>query len=185
MNPCPVLPVVAWHSHRLNRGARREGSGPSQPPPTALETLSGSRCPTSSARLLETFARPTTLRTKLAQLGSQAATQIRTNSNPQAAAGPECLLSLFGPRIDQAIYQSLSLRVSAFDKQGNPTAENFEKPPGRIASFANRTAVGIPRVALVIGSIAAIVAIAITVTLFALHRENTNDLVNHLGGNLG
>jgi hypothetical protein len=93
VNPYPVLPVVAWHSHRLNRGARREGSGPSQPPPTALETLSGSRCPTSSARLLETFARPTTLRTKLAQLGSQAATQIRTNSNPQAAAGPEWLPS--------------------------------------------------------------------------------------------
>jgi hypothetical protein len=104
VNPCPVLPVVAWHSHRLNRGARREGSGPSQPPPTALETLSGSRCPTSSARLLETFARPTTLRTKLAQPGSQAATQIRTNSNPQAAAGPECLRHRFTAHAEMSTF---------------------------------------------------------------------------------
>ena len=110
MNPCPVLPVVAWHSHRLNRGARREGSGPSQPPPTALETLSGSRCPTSSARLLETFARPTTLRTKLAQLGSQAATQIRTNSNPQAAAGPECLPVLRRANLSNATLLETTLR---------------------------------------------------------------------------
>jgi hypothetical protein len=89
-------------------------------------------------------------------------------------------LALFGAHYDPSVYKRLVQRVSAFDEHGDANVDMLEKPPGRIAHFLNLTVSGIPKITLVVASIATVAAIIIALVLFILHRMNINDLLHYL-----
>lgn len=89
-------------------------------------------------------------------------------------------LLLFGGRRDRIFYQSLAEQVSAFDEYGHPAIDVVEKPPGRLTSIISRTATSIPKIALVVTGLSAIVAIAIAAALLAIHRMSVDEFLHFL-----
>ena len=86
---------------------------------------------------------------------------------------------LTAPR-DQDIYHSLGEKVSAFGKDGEPAVELMDKPPGRLAILASRTVTSVPRIGLVITSIAGIAVILTAIILTLLHKMNVHELLSYL-----
>jgi hypothetical protein len=89
-------------------------------------------------------------------------------------------LSMLGTHYDEAVYHCLIQQVSAFDERGNPTVDAIERPPSRAVRLMSFTTSGIPKIALVVTSIAAIAAISMAVALALLHRMNLNELLRYL-----
>jgi hypothetical protein len=89
-------------------------------------------------------------------------------------------LSLLSAEHGPDLYHCLAEVVSAFDGKGLPAVELIEKPPGWLAVLASSALATIPRIALVVTSIAATVAIVIATTLTILHRMNIEQLLRFL-----
>jgi hypothetical protein len=89
-------------------------------------------------------------------------------------------LALFAAHRDQTAYQRLAEQAAAFDEHGDPAVDLIGNPPSRFVAFASRTVTSIPKIAIVITSIATITAIIIAVTLALLHRMNITDLLQYL-----
>jgi hypothetical protein len=89
-------------------------------------------------------------------------------------------LALLGADDEQSVYHRLAHQISAFDEHGNPAVEVIERPPGRVAHLMSFTVTGIPKLALVITSIAGVAAISIAVALVFLHRMNVSELLHYL-----
>jgi hypothetical protein len=89
-------------------------------------------------------------------------------------------LALLGNDKDQSVYHRVKQKVSAFDEHGNPAVDVPERQPSRIARLMSFTVSGIPKMALLVTSIATVAAITIAVALVLLHRMNTGELLNYL-----
>ena len=92
----------------------------------------------------------------------------------------ETTLAVLGISQDQDVYDRLAKQADAFDEHGEPTVELTGKPPGRLATFASRIADSVPKIALVITSIAAVAVIITALILDALHRMNVTQLLSYL-----
>ena len=90
-------------------------------------------------------------------------------------------LMLAMPRV--AVGRQILLRhVQAFDSDGNPAVELEARPPGRVATAANRVAQATAAAVAPVANLATIAAIIGALVLLALHRLNILDVLHFLRG---
>ena len=78
--------------------------------------------------------------------------------------------------------QILLRHIQAFDSDGNPAIQVEVRPPGRVATVANRAAQAVAATVAPVANLATIAAIIGALVLLALHRLNALDVLHFLRG---